>query len=111
MALRARDAGGPAIAAQITYYPVTDLTDAHYDSKDKFSDGYGLSQAAAQKFPQEHAANVTDCKDPYLSPLYAPTLAGLPAALMVTEGFDPLTDTAHGYERLKQSGVPITALY
>lgn len=112
VALKARDSGGPSIAAQIMYYPATDLTDAHYDSKDKFMDGYGLSKAVGKKFEQAYAANVTDFKDPYLSPLYAPTLAGLPPALIVTEGFDPLTDSAHAYtERLKQSAVPVTALH
>ena len=112
VALKARDIGSPAIAAQVMYYPATDLTDAHYDSKDKFHDGYGLSKAAGQRFEQAYAANVTDRKDPYLSPLYAPTLAGLPPALIVTEGFDPLTGSANAYaDRLKQSAVPVTALH
>lgn len=112
VALKARDVGAPAIAAQIMYYPATDLTDAHYDTREKFIDGYGLSKAAGQRFEQAYAANVTDRKDPYLSPLYAPTLTGLPPALMVTEGFDPLTGAANAYtERLKQSGVPVTVLH
>lgn len=112
VALKARDAGSPAIAAQIMYYPAVDLTSAHYDSRDKFGDGYGLSTAAGKKFEQAYGANVTDRKDPYLSPLYAPSLTGLPPALIVTDGFDPLTGSANAYaERLQQSTVPVTALH
>jgi acetyl esterase len=112
VSLKARDAGGPAIAAQIMYYPATDLTDAHYDSKDKFSDGFGLSSASGAKFDEAYVPAGTDPKDPYVSPLYAPSLSGLPPALIVTEGFDPLTDSANAYaERLKQSGVAVTRLH
>lgn len=109
VAMKARDVGTPAIAAQIMYYPAVDLTDTHYDSRDKFGDGYGLSKAAGQKFEAAYGANVTDRKAPYLSPLYAPTLTDLPPALIVTDGFDPLTDSGNAYAaRLKQSGVHVT---
>jgi acetyl esterase len=112
VALKARDRGGPAIAAQIMYYPAVDLTDMHYDSKENFMDGYGLSKAVGKKFEQAYAANVTDFKDPYLSPLYASSVSGLPAALIVTEGFDPLTDAANAYAaRLTQSAVSVTTLH
>lgn len=112
VAMKARDIGTPAIAAQIMYYPAVDLTATHYDSKEKFSDGYGLSRAAGQKFEQAYAANVNDRKDPYLSPIHAQNLTGLPPALIVTGGFDPLTDSGNAYAaRLKQSGVPVTELH
>lgn len=112
VALKARDIGTPSIAAQIMYYPAVDLSEAHYDSKDKFADGYGLSRAAGQKFEAAYGANVTDRKDPYFSPLYAPSLAGLPPALIVTEGFDPLTDSGKAYAaRLEQSAVHVVALH
>lgn len=112
VALKARDLGTPAIAAQIMYYPAVDLTDKHYSSKENFSDGYGLSKAAGQKFHLAYGANIADSKDPYFSPLYAPSLAGLPPALIATGGFDPLTDSGIAYAaRLKQSGVPVTELH
>ncbi len=112
VALKARDIGGPAITAQIMYYPRVDLTGKHYDSQDKFSNGYGSSKAASEKFEQAYRANATDPKDPYLSPLYASSLAGLPPALIVTARFDPLTGAANAYaDRLKQSSVPVTVLH
>jgi acetyl esterase len=112
VALKARDAGGPTIAAQIMYYPAVDLTDAHYDSKEKFSNGFGLSSASGDKFEYAYAAKVQDHKDPYLSPLYVSSVAGLPPALIVTEGFDPLTGPANAYaDRLEQGGVRVTRLH
>lgn len=112
VALKARDAGGPTIAAQIMYYPAVDLTDAHYDSKEKFADGFGLSSASGYKFERGYAANVKDRKDPYLSPLYARSVAGFPPALIVTEGFDPLTGPANAYaDKLEQAGVHVTRLH
>lgn len=111
VALKARDAGTPTIAAQIMYYPAVDLSETHYDSKDKFGDGYGLSKAAGKKFEQAYGANVTDRKDPYFSPLYAPSLTGLPPALIITAGFDPLTDASKAYAaKLQSSGTSVTAL-
>ncbi|MFT3931748.1 MAG: alpha/beta hydrolase fold domain-containing protein [Spongiibacteraceae bacterium] len=111
VALKAREAGTPTIAAQIMYYPAVDLSETHYDSKDKFGDGYGLSKAAGKKFEQAYGANVSDRKDPYLSPLYAPSLAGLPPALIITAGFDPLTDASKAYAaKLESSGISVTAL-
>lgn len=112
VALKARDMGAPAIAAQIMYYPATDLTEAQYDSKAKFGDGYGLSRAAGKKFEQAYSANISDRKDPYFSPFYAANLTGLPPALIATAGFDPLTDSGKAYAaRLRQSGVPTTELH
>lgn len=112
VALKARDVGTPAIAAQIMYYPAVDLTDKKYESKDKFGDGYGLSKAAGQKFEHAYGGNISDRKDPYFSPIYASSLAGLPPALIVTDGFDPLTDSGLAYaERLKESAVSVTTLH
>jgi acetyl esterase len=52
---------------------------------------------------------VADPRDPYLSPLHAKSHAGLPPALVVTAGFDPLTDGAKAYiARLRDAGVPVT---
>lgn len=109
MALKARDAGGPKIAAQIMYYPATDLTDTPYDSKTHFADGYGLSKEAETAFHQAYVGKVENTKDRYISPLYAPSLDGLPPALVIIGGFDPLHDSAQAYvKRLLQAGVPVT---
>jgi len=110
--LRARDAGGPAIAGQVLYYPGTDMTPKEYDSVRHFADGYGLSTVGRQGFRSAYAGDVQDQRDPNLSPLYAVSLAGLPPALVVTAGFDPLTDAANAYvDRLRAAGVPVTHVH
>jgi acetyl esterase len=105
VALKARDERGPSIAGQILYYPALDFTDTDYPSRTKFIDGYGLSTEAGLAFQQAYAGHVVDKSEPYLSPMHAPSLANLPPTLMVTAGFDPLTDTCTAYtERLQTDG-------
>ena len=49
---------------------------------------------------------------PHLSPLFAASHRGLPPALIVTAGFDPLTDSGHAYaEKLRQAGVAVTHIH
>lgn len=110
VSLRARDAHGPAIAGQILYYPVTDLTDRSYPSNRKFQDGYGLSTGARIGFNKAYLGHLSQAQraEPYVSPIYAPSLAGLPPVLLITAGFDPLTDSAAIYaEKLRAAGVAV----
>jgi acetyl esterase len=47
-------------------------------------------------------------RDPRLSPLQAPALAGLAAAVVVTAEFDPLRDEGNAYARaLEKAGVRV----
>jgi len=109
LALKARDTEGPPIAAQLLFYPATDLSDTEYPSTDHFAEGYGLSRAAGDTFLTAYAGHLEGEPEAYLSPLHAPSHAELPPALLVTAGFDPLTDSARAYaERLRESGVSVT---
>ena len=48
-----------------------------------------------------------DARNPFLAPLYAPSLAGLPRALVVTAQYDPLRDEGEAFAaRLEREGVP-----
>jgi acetyl esterase len=107
VSLRARDSGGPPIAAQLLYYPKTDMA-GDYDSARTFADGYALSREGSSAFHRAYAGHAEDLRDPYLSPMHAASHAGLPPALVVTAGFDPLTDGAKAYvTRLRDAGVRV----
>ena len=110
VALMARDRGTPALAAQILYYPVVDLGDngTEWPSAVKFQDGYGGSTAARDAYNRAYFGHLRDTRVPYLSPYRASSLAGLPRALIVTAGFDPLTDSVRAYaDRLQADGVAV----
>jgi len=77
VSLRARDSGGPPIAAQLLYYPGTDMA-GDYESARVFADGYALSREGSSAFQRAYAGHVDDLRDPYLSPMHAPSHAGLP---------------------------------
>ncbi|MCB9794009.1 MAG: alpha/beta hydrolase [Alphaproteobacteria bacterium] len=115
----ARGSAGPArprpgrapIAAQLLYYPATDLSERRSESFERFIDGYGLSSEAGRAFEQAYVGQVEDKRQPYVSPLYAERLAGLPPALVVTAGFDPLRDEGRAYaQRLAAEGVAVQHL-
>ena len=109
VAMRCRDAGGPALAAQVLLYPVTDLSSFDTASHRELGEGYFLSGAAMDWFSGHYLASADHKRHPEVSPLLAPDVSGLPPALVVTAEFDPLRDEGEAYaERLKKAGVPIT---
>ena len=105
VALMARDAGGPAIALQVLIYPVTDLG-AESTSYDALGEGYQLTRESMRWFRAHYLGAPSDGGDWRASPLRAKSLAGLPPALIVTAGFDPLRDEGEAYAaRLREAGV------
>jgi acetyl esterase len=101
--LAARD-GGPAPACQILVYPAVDRRKA-WPSLEAFGEGFYLTRAAIDWYfrqyagePERHAA------DPRLHPLAGDDLRGLPPALVVTAGFDPLRDEGHAYAKALREG-------
>jgi acetyl esterase len=104
VALMARDAGGPAIALQVLIYPVTDVLRETRSYAD-FGDGYMLTRDSMRWFIAHYLTSKDDAHDWRVSPLRAPSLAGLPPALIVTAGFDPLRDEGEAYAgRLRDAG-------
>jgi acetyl esterase len=106
MALRAREAG-PALAAQILIYPVTD-PDLDRGSYVENATGYFLERSTMQFFWESYTAGGADAADPRLAPLRAESLEGLPPALVVTAEFDPLRDEGEAYAAaLAAAGVEV----
>jgi acetyl esterase len=104
VALLARDHGGPPIALQLLIYPVTDVG-AETQSYRDFAEGYLLSREGMRWFGAHYLTAAADATDWRASPLRAPTLAGLPPAMVVTAGFDPLRDEGAAYAaRLREAG-------
>jgi acetyl esterase len=109
VAMRCRDAGGPALSAQLLFYPVTDLSSFETTSHCELGEGYFLTRAGMQWFTGHYVASPEDVRHPEVSPLLAPNLGGLPPALIITAEFDPLRDEGEAYaQRLQQAGVAVT---
>jgi acetyl esterase len=107
VALMACDAGGPAIALQVLIYPVTDVMRESRTYAD-FADGYMLTRDSMRWFIAHYLRSKDDARDWRVSPLRASSLAGLPPALIVTAGFDPLRDEGEQYAgRLRDAGVMV----
>jgi acetyl esterase len=105
--LRARDENGPPIAFQILIYPATDYG---WDKPSAIenAEGYLLQRESMRWFWSHYVNDPSDGDNPYVSPLRAPDLSGLPPAFIATGEFDPLRDDGDLYaERLREAGVPV----
>ena len=100
----ARDHGGPKLLMQLLAYPVTDAV-ARTESYRRYEDGYGLNAVTMEWFFDHYTPDKANRSDWRVSPLRAASLAGLPPALVVTAGYDPLRDEGRAYAwRLHQEG-------
>ncbi|MDH6197243.1 acetyl esterase [Mycobacterium frederiksbergense] len=110
VAQQARDSELPLPALQLLLYPVTDLS-SETRSKLLFSDGYFLTKRDMDWFADHYldGAEIT-ADDPLVSPLLSEDLSGLPPALVVTAGFDPLRDEGNRYAQAMQDAGVIVDL-
>jgi acetyl esterase len=99
VSILARDQGGPRIAHQALVYPVTDMTEALLEDLSVLSNTRGivLSNDDMEVFRTHYLDDDADREDHRLSPLRAKDLSGLPPAIVVVAGLDPLHDSGVRY--------------
>lgn len=110
VALRARDDGAPPPALQLLLYPITNFA-SRTRSYGLFPDGFFLRRWDMEFCQDKYlAGSGVDATDPRVSPLLADDLSGLPPAIVVTAGFDPLRDEGRQYaEALRAAGNVVDA--
>jgi acetyl esterase len=93
---------------QVLVYPTTDFA-TETDSISRFAEGYLLTRESIRWVKRTYLREERDALDWRASPLRARDFSKLPAAYIITAGFDPLRDEGRAYaERLAQAGVAVT---
>jgi acetyl esterase len=99
-----------ALRYQVLVYPVTDLTCSQPSYKD-LGTGYPLTLDRMRFYISQYLPNPAAAADARASPLLAKSFAGLPPALVVVAGLDPLLDEGLAYARkLRDAGIDATTV-
>jgi acetyl esterase len=95
-------------AFQLLIYPVTDANGGT-PSREYFREDYFLTGRAIAWYLTNYIPDKSQYNDPRASPLLARDLSGLPPALVITAGFDPLRDEGRAYAaKLQAAGGDVT---
>lgn len=103
-----KDTDVPAPTAQCLIYP---STSAHFNftSHETFKEGFFLTSDGLHWYRDQYVPNAADWDSPLVSPLLATDLTGLPPAIVITAGFDPLRDEGKAYaDAMSAAGVAVT---
>ncbi|GGF63164.1 esterase [Paenibacillus albidus] len=110
--LMAKERGGPGIAKQLLFYPVTDAS-FDTESYQQFSEGYFLQREGMKWFWDQYTTDPAERAQITASPLRATVdqLRDLPEALIITGEADVLRDEGEAYAaKLREAGVAVTAV-
>ena len=101
-------AGGPMPRFQLLIYPATDLSCSAASHK-LFARGFLLEASTIRFYIDQYIRTPADIDDPRASPLKSASFVGLPPAMVITAGFDPLRDEGRAYaDALAAAGVEVT---
>jgi acetyl esterase len=108
-ALRFRDdVRHPSLCFQLLVSPALDST-MSTRSYETYADGYFLTRDLMSWAWKQYSPGGLD--HPYVSPMHADELAGLPPTLIVEAEYDPLRDEGEAYaQRLREAGVEAQVL-
>jgi acetyl esterase len=108
VSLRARNEGTRLPALQLLFYPVANYS-GETRSQTLFAEGFFLRKKDLQFCRQQFLDGAqVDAADPRVSPLLADEFSGLPPALVLTAGFDPLRDEGRQYaDTMREAGVTV----
>lgn len=112
VALKAKEAGTPALRFQLLLWPVTDASFETASYK-QFAEGHFLTTGMMKWFWDNYTTDAKAREQIYASPLRASSeqLKGLPPALVQTAEFDVLRDEGEAYARkLNAAGVTVTSV-
>ncbi|AXB43428.1 alpha/beta hydrolase [Amycolatopsis albispora] len=108
VSMMSRDRGGPRLAAQVLICPVYAHPDDGFASYTDFAEGFGMTAGAMRFFFEQYVTDPAQLDDPYLLPLRAADLSGLPPALVLTAEYDVLRDEGEEFaRRLAATGTPV----
>jgi acetyl esterase len=111
VALMAKSKGGPALRAQILFWPVTNAS-LESSSYNEFGEDHFLTKSMMKWFWDAYTTDPKQRQEIYASPLLATQaeLSGLPPALVITAEKDVLRDEGESYARkLDAAGVPVVS--
>ena len=109
VSLLCRDQGEALPAFQLLVYPALDCN-YETESYQRFGDGVSsaLSRDDVVWFHHQYVNSPEGLRAPYVSPLRAASLAGMPRSLLICAEIDPLFDDGVAYaRRLEEAGVPV----
>lgn len=106
-ALTARDMDGPPLRFQLLIYPGTDQRGERASHR-RYGEGFLLTQDSLRYFQRCYFRDDAERTDWRASPVLAPSMAGLPPALVLTASHDPIVDDCRAFaERLAAEGVAV----
>ncbi len=105
VALMVRDRAHPPLAGQILVAPMLDPCNASASLRETMGEATGCKWIDGW---QQYLRGPMDAEHPYAVPRHAQRLAGLPPALILTGGDDPMRDEALAYAaRLSEAGIAV----